>query len=442
MKPTRRDVLRAGGTASLAALAGCGQSSPGQVATDAPYPSLGNYPVDPDEVVFGLTVPKSGTYVSEGDEQLRGYDLAVAHLNEGGGGVRFWDELSGDGVLGRTVTTVEGDTATDPTHARNEAARLISEGAIVLSGGSSSRVAVAVQRLCQRERVPFMTCVAHENRVTGADCVRYGFREMPNTTMTGRALSASLEAELGRDRTMYQLYADYSWGRQQATVLDRTLTNRAGWISHDSVAVPTGAADYSDALADVPFEEVDVLVLTLYGLDAATLLSQVRTLGLDEEVELVVPLFNRLLARVAGDTLGGVYGTVAWNWQLRNDFTIAFVDSFRRRYGQAPSYAAHLAYLQALQFAAAAERAETFYPPRVIDQLEGYTYDTGGLGSEQSLRACDHQATRDVLVVRGLSPAEQTRDRVFALVETVPWDRVSYDCSSVPAADCSLGDVR
>ncbi|WP_236639592.1 ABC transporter substrate-binding protein [Salinigranum halophilum] len=389
-----------------------------------------------------MTVPKSGTYVSEGEAQLRGHELAVNHLNSGGGGVDLWDELSGDGVLGRTVTTVEGDTATDPTHARNEAARLINEGAIMLSGGSSSRVAVAVQRLCQQENVPFMTGIAHENRVTGADCARYGFREMPNTAMTSRALAVSLETELGSGRTMYQLYADYSWGREQSESIDRALTSRAGWTSHDTVAVPTGREDYTDALARIPTDEVDVLVLTLYGLDAATILPQVRALGLHEEVELVVPLFNRLLARVAGDAIGGVYGTVEWNWQLRNDFTIAFVDAFRRRYGRVPSYAAHLAYVQTLQFAAAAERAATFYPPEIIRELEGHTYDTGGLGSEQVLRECDHQAARSVLTVRGLSPDAQTRDRAFALIETTAWDQISYDCSASPAVNCSLGDVR
>ena len=224
MSRTRRDVLGMGAVASLAALAGCGGSRTAQVSTDTEYPALGNYPVGPDEVIFGMTVPKSGTYVSEGEAQLRGHDLAVDHLNSGGGGVDLWDELSGDGVLGRTVTTVEGDTATDPTHARNEAARLISEGAIMLSGGSSSRVAVAVQQLCQQEHVPFMAGVAHENRVTGADCARYGFREMPNTAMTSRALAVSLEAELGSGQTVYQLYADYSWGREQSESLDRALT--------------------------------------------------------------------------------------------------------------------------------------------------------------------------------------------------------------------------
>lgn len=438
----RRTLLRAGGVATLGGLAGCGSSGSSErqpSVEDAEFPALGNYPVSPDEVVFGLTIPKSGLYISEGRAQLRGYNLAVEHLNRGGGGVDLWEELSGEGVLGRTVRTAEGDTSTNPEHARREASRLIdAENAIVLTGGTSSGVAVAVQRLCQRNSVPYMASVTHENRTTGTDCVRYGFREMPNTTMTGRALAESLSSELGSDRTFSQLYADYSWGREQASILDRTLTERAGWTRRASTRVPVGERDYSDALAAVPRDEIDVLVLTLYGLDAAAALPQLRARGLHDDVELVVPLFDGVLERVAGDALGGVYGTVEWNWQLRNDFAIAFVDAFRRRYDRVPSYAAHLAYVQTLQFAAAAERAGTFYPPRIIERLEGHTYDNVGMGSEQLLRACDHQAMRGVLVVQGLSPGDRTEDRTFRLVETVDRERVAYDCATEPAASCSL----
>lgn len=426
---------------ALAGLAGCGGSGndSSRAVSDAEYPALGNYPVGPDEVVFGLTVPKSGLYVSEGREQLRGYNLAVDHLNNGGGVVDLWPDLSGDGVLGRTVVTAEGDTAADPTHARSEAVRLIdNERAIMLSGGSSTGTAVAMQEVCGNSAVPFMACVTHENRTTGANCSRFGFREMPNTTMTGRALAESLPPELGTDRTVYQLYADYSWGREQATILERTLTDRAGWTVRESVAVPTGAADYSAALAAIPQEEVDVLVLTLYGLDAATILPQLRQRGIHTEVDIVLPLFNRLLVDMAGDEIGGIYGTVEWNWQLRNDVAIAFVDAFRQRYDDVPSYAAHLAYVQTLQFAAAAERAETFYPFRVVRQLEDYSYDNVGLGSEQVLRACDHQAMRDVIVVRGRSAANRTENRSFRLVESVGRDVVGYDCAMEPATSCSF----
>ena len=449
MEFDRRDVLRTVGTATLTGLAGCnsGREDPVGNRTTAgeSYRPLGNYPVPADEVVFGVNVPKSGTYVWEGEEQLRGFRLARDHLNTGGGAVDLWAELSGEGVLGRAVVIAEGDTAANPDHARQQASSLIErDGAIMISGGSSSAVAVAVQERCQRGRVPFMACVTHANRTTGGECVRYGFREMPNTAMTARALATGLARELGSGLNFYQLYADYPWSREQRNAHDRWLTSRTGWSAIGVQETKLGAtsADYADALERVPVSETDVLVLNYYGLDADAVLRAVREAGLHRTVHLVVPLFNRLLARVNREGVAGVYGTVPWNWQLRNTVAVAFVDSFRERYGQVPSYAAHLAYVQALQFAAAAERAGTFYPPEVIRQLEGHTYDNAGLGSEETLRVCDHQAIRDVLFVQGRPSADTDTERVFRLMESISRSTVGYSCEEDPAVNCALGPVQ
>jgi ABC-type branched-subunit amino acid transport system substrate-binding protein len=210
--PNRRDVLKAAGAAGvagLAGLAGCsggggggggggdggdggggggdGGNGGGGGGSGDDYPELGNYPVEGDEVVFGFNVPQSGSYSQEGADELRAYNLAVQHLNNGGGWVDEWDDLSGDGVLGKTVVSVEGDTATDPDTARQSASRMISrDEAIMVTGGSSSGVAIAVQQLCQEERVMFMACLTHSNDTTGPECVRYSFREMFNAYMTGK----------------------------------------------------------------------------------------------------------------------------------------------------------------------------------------------------------------------------------------------------------------
>ncbi|RLM48550.1 twin-arginine translocation signal domain-containing protein, partial [Halorubrum sp. Atlit-28R] len=101
----RRDVLKATGavgTAGLAGLAGCtgggdGGGGDGGGGSDGgggdggdggdDYPALGNFPIEGDTATFGFNVPQSGPYASEGEDELRAYQLAVKHLNEGGGWV-------------------------------------------------------------------------------------------------------------------------------------------------------------------------------------------------------------------------------------------------------------------------------------------------------------------------------------------------------------------
>jgi ABC-type branched-subunit amino acid transport system substrate-binding protein len=432
----RRDVLKLVGAGGLAGLAGC---TGGGGGGSSEYPSLGNYPVEGDEVVFGFNVPQSGSYSQEGADELRGYNLAMDHLNNGGGWVDSVSDLSGNGVLDKTVTSVEGDTATDADQARQEAQRMINrDDAIMVTGGSSSAVAIAVQELCQEEKVMFMACLTHSNDTTGSACVRYSFREMFNAYMTGQALAPVVAEEFGSDLNFYQLYADYTWGSTVQSSMQQFLEEE-GWTQTNSVATPLGTSDYSSFLADVPRDETDALLLVHYGLDAANSLPQAIEAGLDEDMEIIVPLYNRLMANAARDSIGGIFGTADWNWQLEDGPSQTFVESFQSEYDKVPSYAARLAYVQALQYAAAVERAGTFYPPEVIRQLEGYDYSGFGLGDE-TMRSCDHQAQHDVLVMQGLSQSEQTENRRLQVVSQTPRDDIGYACDAGPAAECSLGE--
>ena len=433
----RRDVLKAAGAAGIAGLAGCTGGGGG----GSEFPALGNYPIEGDEVVFGFNVPQSGSYSQEGQDELRGYRLAKQHLNNGGGWVDEWDDLSGNGVLDFTVASVNGDTATDPDTARQSASRMISrDNAIMVTGGSSSSVAIAVQELCQEEKVQFQACLTHSNDTTGSACVRYSTREMFNAYMTGQALAPVLAEEYGEDLNFYQLYADYTWGSTVQSSMNQFLTDVGGWSQVESVPTPLGTSDYSSYLSDVPRDETDVLLLVHYGLDAANSLPQALDAGLDEDMEIVVPLYNRLMAQAASDSIEGIFGTADWNWKLGEEFTQSFVESFQNEFDQPPSYAARLAYTQTLQYAAAVERAGTFYPPEVIRELEDYTFSNAGLG-EENLRACDHQAFRDVLVVQGKAPSE--RESEFDLLNVVNQtarDDIGYACDAGPAAECELGE--
>ena len=432
----RRDVLKLVGAGGVAGLAGC---TGGGGGGSSDFPELGNYPVEGDEVVYGFNVPQSGSYSQEGADELRGYNLAVDHLNNGGGWVDSVDALSGDGVLGKTVTSVEGDTATDADQARQEAQRMLNrDDAIMVTGGSSSAVAIAVQELCQEEKVMFMACLTHSNDTTGSACVRHSFREMFNAFMTGQALAPVLAEEYGSDLSFYQLYADYTWGATVQSSMSKFL-EAEGMTQIDSQPTPLGTSDYSSFLADVPRDEADMLLLVHYGLDAANSLPQAIEAGLDQDMEVVVPLYNRLMANAARDTIGGIFGTADWNWQLQSDPSQSFVEAFRSEYDKVPSYAARLAYTQTLQYSAAVERAGTFYSPEVIRQLEGLDYSGYGLG-EETMRACDHQSQSDVLVVRGLDRDSQTEDKRLEVVSQTPRDDIGYACDAGPSAECSLGD--
>ncbi|MGB3553761.1 MAG: substrate-binding protein [Jannaschia sp.] len=449
---TRRGVMKTG------AVAGAGLAAPtiftGAVWADA-HTGFTNAPQG-DTVTFGFNVPQSGPYADEGADQLRAYQLAVEHLNgEGDGGMlaTFSSKaLDGAGVLGKRVEFVTGDTQTKSDAARASARSMIEkDGAVMITGGSSSGVAVAVQALCQEAGVIFMAGLTHANDTTGKDKKANGFRHFFNSYMSGAALAPILAAEYGTDRKAYHLTADYNWGYTTEQAI-RESTEAAGWETVNTVLTPLTQTDFSSYIAPVLQSDADVLVLNHYGGNMVNSLTNAVQFGLrDREVngkkfEIVVPLYSELMARGAGANIAGILGSQNWDWKLENELgaryigTNAFVQSFGEKYGFPPSQAAHTGYVQALLYADAVTRAGSFNPCAVQEALAGFEFD--GMGNGPTLyRAEDHQCFKDVVVVRGKENPENEFDLV-EIVEVTPVDQVTYAPDHPQFAGGSLGECN
>jgi ABC-type branched-subunit amino acid transport system substrate-binding protein len=306
------------------------------------------------------------------------------------------------------------------------------DGAIMITGGSSSGVAVAVQGLCQEAGVIFMAALTHSNDTTGKDKRANGFRHFFNTEMTGAALAPVLKNAMGSDRVAYHLTADYTWGWSQEGSIKK-YTEAIGWKTAEAVRTPLGAGDFSQYLTPVLNSGADVLVLNHYGKDMVNSLTQAVQFGMRDKTvngkkfEIVVPLFSRLMALGAGDAIKGIFGSTNWHWSLQDEGTKAFVKAFGEKYGFPPSQAAHTCYCQTILYADAAQRAGTFQPSAVGKALEGFTFDGLGNGPTE-YRAADHQCFKDVLVVKGKENPSSKFD-LLEVVEVTPRAQVEYEAS-------------
>ncbi|WP_300512827.1 substrate-binding protein [Aliiroseovarius sp.] len=436
---TRRGVLKSG------AVAGAGVALP-TIFTASSAAAYTNEPMG-SSVTLGFNVPQSGPYADEGADELRAYQLAVEHLNgEGDGGMMntFSSKaLQGNGILGKKVEYVTGDTQTKSDAARASAKSMIEkDGAVMITGGSSSGVAIAVQGLCQEAGVIFMAGLTHSNDTTGKDKKANGFRHFFNAYMSGAALAPVLAARYGSDRKAYHLTADYTWGWTQEESIVAS-TEALGWETVNTVKTPLAATDFSSYITPVLQTDADVLVLNHYGGNMVNSLTNAVQFGLREKqvngrnFEIVVPLFSRLMARGAGENIKGILGSTNWHWSLTDEGSQAFVKSFGTKYGFPPSQAAHTVYCQTLLYADACERAGTFNPCGVVEALEGFEFD--GLGNgKTTYRADDHQCFKDVLVVRGKENPTSEFD-LLEVVEVTPVEQVTYDPNHPMFAGGNLG---
>ena len=422
---TRRGVLRTG------AVAGAGVALPTIFTSRAS--AFTNEPTG-STVKVGFNVPQTGPYADEGMDELRAQELAVQHINgEGDGGMlnTFSSKaLDGTGILGKKLEFVTGDTQTKSDAARASAKSMIEkDGVLMINGGSSSGVAVAVQGLCQEAGIVFMAGLTHSNDTTGKDRKANGFRHFFNAYMSAAALAPVLAKAYGKDRRAYHLTADYTWGwTQQESV--QAATEAMGWETVNNVLTPLASTDFSSYIAPVLNSGADVLVLNHYGGNMVNSLTQAVQFGLrDKQVngknfEIVVPLYSELMAEGAGESVRGVYGSMNWNWQLTDAGTQALVKSFGEKYGRPPSGSAQTCYVQTLLYADAVARAGSFNPCAVVEALEGFEFD--GMGNGPTLyRAEDHQCFKDVLVMKGKEDPANEYD-ALEIVEITPRAQVEY----------------
>ncbi|HHH88954.1 MAG TPA: ABC transporter substrate-binding protein [Aliiroseovarius sp.] len=424
-KFTRRGLLKTG------AMAGAGLAMP-TIFTGTAW-GFTNEPTG-GTVTLGFNVPQTGPYSEEGLDELRAQQLAVEHLNgigDGGALNTFSSKaLDGTGILGKKVEYVTGDTQTKSDAARASAKSMIEKDKVVMiNGGSSSGVAIAVQGLCQEAGIIFMAGLTHSNDTTGKDRKANGFRHFFNAYMSGAALAPVLKNAYGSDRRAYHLTADYTWGWTQEESI-RQATEAIGWETVKTVKTPVGAGDFSSYIAPVLNSGADVLVLNHYGGDMINSLTQAVQFGLRDKMvngkqfEIVVPLYSELMAAGAGENIKGVYGSMNWNWQLQDAGTQAFVKSFGEKYGRPPSNSAQTCYAQVMLYADAVTRAGSFNPCAVAEALEGFEFD--GLGNGPTLyRAEDHQCFKDVLVMKGAENPTNQYD-TLEIVEITPRAQVEY----------------
>src|SRR5215475_5156411 len=200
---SRRTLLRAG-----AGLAG-GVALPSAVTMPAfavgisDKPSIGTWPVgsEGDTVSAGAAVPRTGTYAVQGEDELKGWQLAVEHINSGDPLLKKIAPKVSKGLLGKKVNLLSADSAAKPNQAVQEIQTFINQNKIVLmTGSTSSAVAVALNKFAQREKVLYVTGISGSNDTTGKDCVRYGFRQNFYGETAANAIGPVLVKQFGKNR--------------------------------------------------------------------------------------------------------------------------------------------------------------------------------------------------------------------------------------------------
>src|SRR5215813_543305 len=94
--------------------------------------------VQGDTVNLGAAVPRTGTYAAQGEDELKGWQLAVEHINNGDPLLQKIAPKVSNGLLGKKVNLISADSAAKPNLAVQEIQTFISHNRIVLMTGATS----------------------------------------------------------------------------------------------------------------------------------------------------------------------------------------------------------------------------------------------------------------------------------------------------------------
>ena len=413
--PARREFLRTGAAVAGGLVLPAGL--PMHALAGEQHPPIGTWPegVKGDSVFIGIAVPRTGTYAVQGEDELKGWQLAIEHLNTGHPLMKQISPRTKKGVLGKEVKYGVADSAAKPNDAVQAEQRFISQNkAILMTGSTSSAVAVALNKLAEREKVLYVTGISGSNDTTGKDCVRYGFRQCFYGQTAAAAIGPVIVKAYGKNKKAAYLTPDYTYGHTVTKSVDDYLKT-AGWTMVTNQVAPLGAPDYSSYLLNVANSGAEVLVNVNWGHDAVLSIQQAKQFGILDKMKLVVPYQIPFLAREAGgNLLSGVYAATDFWWTLEDKYPLAkqFVAEFQKKYGYRPEWGANNAYMSFALWADAVENAGTFYPPDVIKSFEAGRKLQSTVG-EVYFRKEDHQLVRPVVIVRGKTGKEMKNKEDF-----------------------------
>jgi branched-chain amino acid transport system substrate-binding protein len=439
-RASRRDVLIGGAAVVGGAVLPPMFATPARAADEPP---IGTWPAGSsgNSVFIGISVPRTGTYAVQGEDELKGYMLAVEHINSGDPLIRKISPRTKKGVLGKEVKYGVADSEAKPNTAVQEQTRFINENkAVLMTGSTSSAVAVALNKFAQREKVLYVCGISGSNDTTGKDCVRYGFRQCFYGQTAAAAIGPVLLKTFGKNKKAAYLTPDYTYGHTVQKSMEDYLGKNGGWTTATDQVAPLGAPDYSSYLLNVSNSGADVLINVNWGHDAVLSIQQAQQFGILAKQKLVIPYQIPFLSKEVGaQIMQGVYAATDFWWTLEDRYPLAkmFVDSFNKKYGYRPEWGAENAYMQFALWADAVERAGTFYPPAVIKAYEAGNHNDSTVG-DVYFRAADHQLVRPVIIVRGKAPGDMKNPEDFwDVVEIIPGAGLMQ---APDAFGCALGD--
>lgn len=364
-----------------------------------------------DDVVLGIFVPTTGNWAAIGTDMRNGFELAA----------------QGAKVKGQPVRLVVEDTAGNPQTGLKKAQKLkLEDKAVLLIGGASSAVTLAINAQADRLNVPIITTNGQAVAITGDKCSRFLFRTVPNDALAAKGTTVLMQQRKDLlNKKWFVVYHDFVYGH----------SNKAEFAKVPGVKIvgeagrPLGTADWSSAISQIQASQADGVYLALaVGDDLTAFVNQLRGFGINHSVIVPVGIPDSMLQALGKNGVGMVTGglTASWTQEDSNPQVAEFVKAYVAKYKVVPGYQAINAYA-GMQFTLAAlNAASAMTTDAIIASMETTTANT--VLGKLKIRKEDHQAMIGSYIAEAQTlPAAKYGASVAWKTSTgIGWEQIKY----------------
>jgi branched-chain amino acid transport system substrate-binding protein len=361
-----------------------------------------------EPIKVGIIDPLSSPYKTSSIHDVHGATVALEMYNKRGG------------VLGRQVSIIEADDASNVETAIKAATKLIKEDRVdFLMGTFNGDVALAVSDLAKKENKLFMVTCAHIMELTGSQCNSNTFVFMPNARMMAQAVTPHIIKAHGN--RWYMVTADTVDGKSALQAMSDALKGQGGEVV-GSATTPFGTTDFTASLTEAKGAKPSVVILNLYGWDLVNALKAYTKLELAKDK---IGVGGMIGGEQIGRPLGyanhaGIWGLI-WDPKINTESSRRFIQGVIDKYNHTPTSRCYLGYAAMTQILEGVRRAGTTDTAAVIKALEGHEFD-GCKEGRSYFRAWDHQHVQDVLV--GQAYGKELGLGHYQILATVPGEAV------------------
>jgi branched-chain amino acid transport system substrate-binding protein len=337
----------------------------------------------------------------------------------------------GGKVLDRPIEVLTADHQNKADVASSKAREWMDkDGLSMLIGGTNSGTALAMAKIAEEKKRPFMAIGPGSARLTNEACspytVHYAYDTVALAKVAGTALVKS------GAKNWFFLTADYAFGYSLESDASNVVKANGGTVA-GAVRHPLNASDFSSFLLQAQSSKAQVLALANAGGDFTNAMKAAKEFGINKTMKIagLLVFINDVHSLGLANT-EGLQLADSWYWN-QNDASRKFAKRFFDKYKRMPSSLQAADYSVTTTYLKAVQAAGTTDSDKVMASLKSMKIDD--FYNKGQIRA-DGRMIHDMYLFQVKSAKESTVPwDYYKTVATVPGDQAF---TTVAESKCAL----